>query len=92
MEEQPLKRRRRRKKSSHSRGSRKRKFWFRLFLYFIYFSAIFFALYFLFDKKEMLKEIDKDPDIFAWKVFGTSFIFALGLAAWMWRDPKLTGK
>ena len=40
----------------------------------------------------MLKEIDKDPDIFAWKVFGTSFIFALGLAAWMWRDPKLTGK
>jgi hypothetical protein len=91
MEEQPV--RRRRKRSSKSkRGSRKRKFWFRLVLYFIYFSAIFLALYFLFDKKDMMKEISKDPDIFAWKVFGSSFIFALGLAAWMWRDPKLTGK
>ncbi|MBL7762419.1 MAG: hypothetical protein JNL23_03245 [Chitinophagaceae bacterium] len=92
MEEQPPVRRRRRKSSKSKRGSRKKKFWFRLALYFIYFSVIFLSLYFLFDKKDMMKEIEKDPDIFAWKVFGTSFIFALGLAAWMWRDPKLTGK
>jgi fucose 4-O-acetylase-like acetyltransferase len=80
---------RRRKKS---RGFRKKKFWRRLALYFFYFSAIFLILYFLFDKKEMLKEIEKDPAIFCWKVFGTSFLFAIGCAAWMWRDPKLTGK
>jgi hypothetical protein len=87
-----VKKTRRKKKKSRSRGFRKKKFWLRLGLYFCYFSAIFLALYFLFDRKDMLKEIDKDFDIFCWKVFGTSFLFALGLAAWMWRDPKLTGK
>ena len=82
----------RRKKKGRSRGFRKKKFWLRLLLYFFYFSAIFLALYFIFDYKDMINEIKKDPDIFCWKVFGTSFLFALGLAAWMWRDPKLTGK
>jgi hypothetical protein len=74
------------------RGGRKRKFWGRFILYFLYFSAIFLSLYFLFDRKDMMKEIRKDPDIFSWKVFGTSFLFALGLALWMRKDPKLTGK
>jgi len=89
MEEITAKKRRRKK--HRSSGRRTKKFWLRLFLYFIYFSAIFLALYYLFDRKEMMKELGKDPDIFAWKVFGTSFLFALGLAAWMRKDPKLTG-
>ena len=87
-----IKKQNKRKRKTRSRGFRKRKFWKRLVLYFCYFSAIFLALYFLFDRKQMMLEIEKDPDIFCWKVFGTSLIFALGLAAWMWRDPKLTGK
>jgi hypothetical protein len=80
------------KRRKHRSGSRKRKFWGRFFLYFIYFSAIFLSLYYLFDKKDMLREINKDPDIFCWKVFGTSFVFAMGLALWMRKDPGLTGK
>ncbi len=81
----------RRRKHRRSSG-RKRKFWTRFFLYFIYFSAIFLSLYYLFDRKDMLREINKDPDIFCWKVFGTSFVFAIGLALWMRKDPGLTGK
>ena len=40
----------------------------------------------------MLRLLDKEPEIFYWRVLGLSFLFALGLAAWMYRDPKLTGK
>ncbi len=80
------------RRRKHHRGNRKRKFWMRFFLYFIYFSAIFLSLYYLFDRKDMLREINKDPDIFCWKVFGSSFVFAMGLALWMRRDPGLTGK
>ena len=81
---------RHRKKRHVSR--KRRKFWVRLALYFIYFSVIFLSLYFIFDRKDMLREIHKDPDIFSWKVFGTSFVFALSLALWMRKDPGLTGK
>jgi hypothetical protein len=81
---------RHRKKSRRS-GSR-RKFWIRLALYFIYFSVIFLSIYFLFDKKDMMTDIDKEPKMFCLKIFGTSFAFAFGLAMWMRRDPKLTGK
>jgi polyferredoxin len=79
-----------RKKSR--RSGKRRKFWKRLLLYFIYFSIIFLSLYFLFDKKDMLNEIHKEPQTFYWKVFGASFAFALGLALWMRRDPKLKEK
>jgi hypothetical protein len=82
----------RRQKHRYSNRKRKRKFWVRFLLYFIYFSAIFLSLYYLFDRKDMLREINKDPDIFCWKVFGTSFVFAIGLALWMRKDPGLTGK
>lgn len=87
MEEVQNKRRRK-----HRRGSGKRKFWGRFILYFLYFSAIFLSLYYLFDREDMMKELKKEPDIFCWKVFGTSLVFALGIALWMRRDPKLTGK
>jgi hypothetical protein len=80
------------RRKKHRRGSHKRKFWGRFTLYFIYFSVIFLSLYYIFDRTDMMKEIKKDPDIFCWKVFGTSLLFALGLALWMRRDPKLTGK
>ena len=80
------------RRRKHRHGKRKRKFWVRFFLYFIYFSAIFLSFYYLFDRKDMLREINKDPDIFCWKVFGTSFVFAMGLALWMRKDPGLTGK
>lgn len=83
---------RKRRRKKHRRGSSKRKFWARFVLYFIYFSLIFLSLYYIFDRADMMKEIKKDPDIFCWKVFGTSLVFALGLALWMRRDPKLTGK
>jgi len=88
----PVRKSRRRGSGRHTRGHRKRKFWIRLGLYFIYFSASFIVLYYLFDRKDMLRLLDKDPEIFYWRVFGLSFLFALGLAAWMYRDPKLTGK
>ena len=82
-----VKKRRRR----HRRTSKKRKkFWIRFILYFIYFSAIFLALYFLFDRPVMMRELRRDPDIFCYKVFGTSLAFALGLALWMRKDPRLT--
>ena len=85
--------RRRRRKHRHASRSRKRKkFWVRFALYFIYFSAIFLILYYLFDRPAMMKELHKDPDIFCYKVFGTSLVFSLGLALWMRKDPKLTGK
>jgi hypothetical protein len=84
-----IKKRRRKHRSS---GKKRTRFWIRLFLYFFYFSAIFLSLYFLFDKKDMIKEFNKDLDVFCWKVFGTSFLFALCLAFWMRKDPKLTGR
>jgi len=80
------------RRKKHRRSHRKRKFWVRFLLYFIYFSCIFLSLYYLFDRNDMMRELKKDPDIFSWKVFGTSLLFALGLALWMRRDPKLTGK
>lgn len=81
------------RRRKHGRRSRKRrKFWIRFILYFIYFSAIFLGLYFLFDKADMMKEIRREPDIFCWKVFGTALAFALGLAFWMRKDPTLTNK
>lgn len=83
---------RRRKHRRPSRGRKRKKFWVRFILYFLYFSAIFLSLYYLFDRPAMMKEIHKDPDIFCYKVFGTSLAFALGLAFWMRKDPKLTGK
>jgi hypothetical protein len=87
MEEVKMIRRKRRR-----RNNKKKKFWMRLILYFIYFSSIFLALYFLLDKPAMMRELKKDPDIFCYKVFGTSLLFATGLALWMRKDPKLTGK
>ncbi|MBS1575866.1 MAG: hypothetical protein JST09_11240 [Bacteroidetes bacterium] len=81
-----------RRRKKHRRGSGKRKFWRRFILYFLYFSAIFLSLYYFFDRSDMLKEMKKDPDIFCWKVFGSSLVFALGMALWMRKDPKLTGK
>ena len=84
--------RRRRKGRHDSRKRKRKKFWVRFALYFIYFSSIFLALYFLFDRPAMMKELRKDPDIFCYKVFGSSLVFALGLAFWMRKDPKLTGK
>jgi len=87
--EEPVKRRRRKK---HHSGRKRKKFWVRFILYFIYFSAVFLSLYYLFDRPAMMKELHKDPDIFCYKVFGTSLIFAVGLALWMRKDPRLTGK
>jgi hypothetical protein len=84
--------RRRRKDHRHSKSRKRKKFWVRFILYFLYFSAIFLSLYYFFDRPAMMKELRKDPDIFCWKVFGTSLVFALGLALWMRKDPKLTGK
>lgn len=82
---------RKRRKKRRLTGD-KQNFWGKLVLYFLYFSAIFLLLYYLFDRSDMLLEIKKDPDIFCWKVFGSSLLFALGTALWMQRDPKLTGK
>jgi len=40
---------RRRKDQHNSRRRKRKKFWVRFLLYFIYFSSIFLALYFLFN-------------------------------------------
>lgn len=84
-----IKKSRKRRKKNLTPGFQKIKFWLRLALYFFYFSAIFLALYYLFDKKDMLIEIEMDPAIFYWKIFGTSFLFALGLTAWTLRGSEV---
>ncbi|MGC4037042.1 MAG: hypothetical protein QM764_13875 [Chitinophagaceae bacterium] len=82
----------RKRRRRHRKGRSKRKFWIRFLLYFLYFSLTFLSLYYLFDRSDMLREMRKYPDIFCYKVFGTSLLFSLGLALWMRRDPGLTGK
>jgi fucose 4-O-acetylase-like acetyltransferase len=75
-------------RKKHHRNPKK-KFWKRLILYFFYFSMIFLALYYLFDRQDMMTQLDKHPGSFCWKVFGSAFLFSLALAAWMLKDPRL---